>query len=473
MQKKSNKLDKQQGLYPPVCLNAVNNTLDISLLSGYIITIRIPNYFNMIGGDSIVVSFGDIDSDPRIVSDDEYLSPVDVKFYSDMFYNGDYNIFYFAKDRIGNISTQSPVTTIKIINAKPRILPAPQFPESKNEIIYYDDVINNQGTLIRASYDGMSSSDLVTLNWQGRDENDHPVDAATWSYPITVKELDVQDKYIQARIPAQKITVLGDHGIGSGSYILHPQSMGSQSYLSQEKRVTLLQSIPESLSLVTTTNAPPQSKITNPYINPCNRVAIFGQPYQDIMASVTLGATISETSSDYYLLRLNSLGQLSDTDKKTFSVYSEKAGNITVVIFPVLQPDKMITSNMSFLPYKIGTGDISLYGYTTGAPNDGKTPCSVYFIANRGVNFIYVSVDKHALINGISQQIAVPLKPDGTAEIDITNLYAEKVSISCSAQQNFINANVFYVDFINQPSPVIIDGSFTEFKMLHKSVNLL
>lgn len=417
--------DESQSLQAPLCPQSENGVIDVGLVTGNIL-VRVPPYYNMVGGDIITVFFGEISSQLQIVPYDTALGQyIDFPFYKDLFDDGDYDIWYHAQDIEGNLSAPSEVLHMTLINTHPRTLPTPIFPQSCNGELDAEEIA-----------------------------------AAQYTTTVMVQQSDILNGYVQALILAENVLIIGKSGKGTGQYDMYPYGLSNPHYYrSLATSVLLWQKVDTALRLDTTTGAVVRHD-SYPYLLPCNYSVVFGQPGSKVSASVSPQAIIADTHAVGNVTQF----VLDESGKYSFGVYlpyQQGDGEaVQVQVYQEQHPDNLVTSIMSFLPYRVGRAGVHAYSYTTRAINDLTIPNSVYLIANEGIFSLVVAVSGSALINGWTQQLILPLHIDGTTTINIVNSVAETVTIAMHTDS--ADLLQFTVVFIDQYTSQVVSESLLQ-----------
>jgi hypothetical protein len=433
---------RRRDLTPPELPQAVGGVIDVSKITGDII-VQVDKYIGMKHGDRLVGYFGTIRGQPQIVPYEPETLPVSMPLpFSHYLPNGSYEVYYTAEDLLNNLST-SPSVPVTIINSLPGVYPPPVFPYAVDDVITYRSIVGHRGTLIRARYSQIQAGDQVTFHWSGTDVDGNFIPASVYtSPPVTVTATDLSNGYVETLIPQQYILVLGDGGIGTGYYVLKPNA-GSGQYTSASASVTISWRDLYTTTVSTTSEAPPVDTADYPYLKPCNRVTVFGQPGLVVSAAVSQGAIINNgLATAQITLDSNGLGR--------FTVSSQQLGTVAVDVYaPFGAADPQY---MTFQSYAVGTAGIYGYRGNTGAPSDGFTPCSVYLRANTGVTSVDASVTGSALINGWTQSGTFPVHKDGTATLNIIDDVAETVTLTLRATGNGNPPNIVQFAFAVFPN---------------------
>ncbi|CAQ84625.1 MULTISPECIES: hypothetical protein [Photorhabdus] len=201
-----------------------------------------------------------------------------------------------------------------------------------------------------------------------------------------------------------------------------------------------------SISSVIITENAAKSDLTNyPNLNPKNIVTIYGLPGHKFYATTSIGASIVDGNIDVDQITLT----LDETGKGHFYVRSpfehkniENSEEFSAVLMISPQEDinKIISFPLIFGNYRQSDEAIvfTAYNYTTGAPADGKTPCSIYLFIDRknndDINQIRIRVNNNALIDCYNKDWAdIPLKEDGSATVNVTSNTVGKVNVWLTA----------------------------------------
>lgn len=413
------------------------------------IIFRINQYIGMKPGDVIRAFFGRTPSSPKVVPYRDPLPPInDISFAWNEFPNGLYDVWYTVEDTFHNIGT-SPISKVQIINSPGNDFPAPIFPDAENGILFISSVIEQDGTNIGAFCNGMSFGDKVTFYWSGKtSEGVNLTDAFYQASTIEIKQKQIDINFVETQIPAQYILPLGGGGEGTGYYeVLKSGTSSPWPSQSLPAQVKLQYSDIDWVTINATQGAPVRNSVSLPYLNPSNTVSVFGRPGLSVTASVTENATINGTviTSTVVTLDVNGMG--------SFEVYMNQDNykTTTVSIYSPFATEPLVTTEMVFSRYRIGAGGLDGYGFTTGAPTDGKTPCSVYMFAEVGARSIAVSVTGSALINGWTQSLNIPVHQDGTATLNIVNQYAETVRVTLCVPGRSADPLIFDIVFVSFP----------------------
>ncbi|ETS30993.1 hypothetical protein BB987_16140 [Photorhabdus temperata] len=210
-------------------------------------------------------------------------------------------------------------------------------------------------------------------------------------------------------------------------------------------------------SVIITENAAKSDLTDYPNLNPKNIVTIYGLPGYKFYATTSIGAFIVDDNVDVDQITLT----LDETGKGHFYVRSpfehknienSEEFSAFVMIYPQEDINKVISFPLIFGNYRQSDEAIvfTAYNYTTGAPADGKTPCSIYLFIDRenndDINQIRIKVNNNALIDGYNKDWAdIPLKEDGSATVNVTSNTVGKVNVWLTAPDSDSGDKVSFV----------------------------
>jgi len=217
-------------------------------------------------------------------------------------------------------------------------------------------------------------------------------------------------------------------------------------------------------NVIATSNAAPLDLKNLPNLNPENIVTVYGTKGSSFVASVTAEAKIEKDG----ILRDQAEFDIADSGDVSFTVCSPLpakkifSNDISATLSFELgkqgeygAPDNIPLTPLVFMNYQESEKAIEFiaYNYTTGAPADGKTPCTVYLMVDRkpnDVSKVRIHVDNGALIKGYYHDTAdIPLGADGSATIEITNVNDGKVSVILTSapfasDNDQVNFDIFF-----------------------------
>ncbi|KAA1179712.1 hypothetical protein [Photorhabdus heterorhabditis] len=220
-------------------------------------------------------------------------------------------------------------------------------------------------------------------------------------------------------------------------------------------------------SVIITENAAISDLTDYPNLNPKNIVTLYGLPGYKFYATTSIGASIVDDNIDVDQITLT----LDETGAGHFYVRSpfehknienSEEFSAFVMISPQEDMNKVISFPLIFGNYRQSDEAIvfTAYNYTTGAPADGKTPCSIYLFIDRenndDINQIRIRVNNNAVIEGYNKDWAdIPLKEDGSATVNVTSNTAGKVNVWLTAPDSDSGDTV---NFVLSFRPIPMEG---------------
>lgn len=330
-------------------------------------------------------------------------------------------------------STGNSTKNVIINSANSEKLPAPIFTQASAGVINSGRITDDDGALVRVTYPDMKESDVITLIFGGINPNGTINAAAAYSISVSVTSVDMNKNYADFLVPVQFSLAVGDGGTLSVHYMLN-NSSGALASPSALVMLTENEDL-ESLRCYLTTNAAIYSSSTQ-YLRPRNQGVIVGQPGITVNLVCGPGPLFYETETDAMSITLdeNGIG--------FFSIYSYVTGSTNVDIYQTNIPDNRIATSTQFSDYTLGNGAFLAYNYTTSAPANLLTPCSIYVMINKalypGITSVRIEVDSQAQIVGYpdTQMADVLVGGDGDAEINIISSVAGIVNATLTLLQN-------------------------------------
>ncbi|EPY7113967.1 hypothetical protein ACXEHT_004841 [Klebsiella variicola] len=403
---------------------------DLNVAGG--VFVRIQEYEDAARGDYISVLW---DNEPvkEVIVDDLYSDfPVVVVITGNLDVGAHY-IHYTATDIAGNTGTSTGLN-VNIIDGEPEIkYPAPVFTDAVSDVINQSSITASVGTHVQvAPYTGIAANDSVTLFWKGSSASGDITDGGVESHVILATDIRTGATFL---IPEKKLEFLEDKGIVTASYQVRRN--GVVLGVSEFSQATLdLNGGSSDLSMVISTGAA-NTDYDAIHLYPFNQGVVKGPAGATVILSVVGDAVFDESGSGTYQPVLNESGQSS------FKLRSAVQGNAEVSAEAASNPGVTVQQLVRFGAYTKGNGNIQYLNYSTGAPANGLTPCSVYLKTAQSsglraeITQVRVTVSGSALIDGYSGQSAdILLNSDKSAEIDIINSVAETVSVELSLPES-------------------------------------
>ncbi|WP_387489941.1 hypothetical protein [Photorhabdus sp. RM96S] len=210
-------------------------------------------------------------------------------------------------------------------------------------------------------------------------------------------------------------------------------------------------------SVIITENAAMSDLTDYPNLNPQNIVTLYGLPGHKFYATTSIGAFIVDDNInlDQIILTLDETGKGHFYVRSPFehkNIKNSEEFSAFVVIAPQEDINKVMSFPLTFGNYRQSDEAIvfTAYNYTTGAPADGNTPCSIYLFIDRknndDINQIRIKVNNNALIDGYNKDWAdIPLKEDGSATVNVVSNTVGKVNVWLTAPDSDSGDRVNFV----------------------------
>lgn len=403
---------------------------DLNVAGG--VFVRIQEYEDAARGDYISVLWDNEPVKEVIVDDLPSDFPV-VVVITHSLEVGPHYVNYTAQDTSGNTGTSTGIN-INIINGEPNIIYArPVFTDAVSGIINQSSITVNAGTHVHvAPYTGITANDTVILFWKGSSASGDITDGGVESVVILAADISRGATFL---IPENKLEPLKDKGTVSASYQVRRN--GVVLGVSEFSEATLdLSGGSSGLSMIISTGAV-NTDYDAIHLYPFNQGSIRGPAGATVILSVVGKAVFDESGTGTYQPVLNESGQSS------FKLRSAVQGNAEVSAEAASNPGSSIQQIVRFGAYTKGNGNIQYLNYSTGAPANGLTPCSVYLKTAQSsglraeITRVRVTVSGSAVIDGYSGQSAdILLNSDKSAEIDIINSVAETVNVELSLPES-------------------------------------
>lgn len=302
-------------------------------------------------------------------------------------------------------------------------LPAPTFPQAKNNSVALSDIHADNGLIIQISYPAITIGDRITLVINGEDKQGIEIPENDSPYELVVKDTGIQNIIL----PVAYADALGDGGTLYATYSV-VSSIGSL-YLSTTGSILITQAATPDFEFKGTSGSPVSDyNVVN--VLPCNYGFVQASAGEVINVSCQTGATILESNSTDYTFTVGSSGV------GNFRVSSVVLGDVAVTISKASAPSEVINGVLTFNNYLLGEGLVYAIANTTGALPDGVSPCSIYIviddrsIANSNahrleqippISIVTVNVPAPLRVSGygIGESVDITLHADGSAQIDI------------------------------------------------------
>lgn len=380
--------------------------------------LRVMRYSNPSRGDIIKIFWGNDNVKLVSLNDVSADLPVVVKI-TDNINEGDHYASYTIKDNANN-ENSSEVTRVCIVNKRHSSFEPPVFINAVNHVLTQENIhINNGTTILIAPENNLKKDDVVNLFISAADESGVNVFNATFNQVISYNDVNIGVRFFIHEPVLKKLT--GCH-LSAYYHIMHLKSLIGISKKAQikitEERLKNKLKIYSSTGAV---NIDKESILVTPY----NHGILIGNPGAQVSLSVTTGAEFYESGASTHNVILNNDGV------SNFKISAKRQGSYVISAFDILHPEiKAELYTINFKPYYYENELVPYLNYSTGAPADGFTPCTIYlktakfskFLKNEEINIVRVTIDGDANIVGYASKSAdISLHTDQSAEIYIVS----------------------------------------------------
>jgi hypothetical protein len=208
---------------------------------------------------------------------------------------------------------------------------------------------------------------------------------------------------------------------------------------------------------VTSTWGAPIATVEPTDLYPCNTGTVFGEPGLAVTVSVSSGQIVEADPGDPTIYTT----QFDENGLANFSVMSN--GDREIVISALAQGSSAMRANATFFDYQVvNTAGIKQYAYTTSAPSDGVSACTIYFQVmdafndpNQTVTVTITDAASSAQIVGADSNSLhtsqVYLNDDGSAYAQIVDTCAETVHVTLSVTGQADAVQIDPLGFVSFP----------------------
>ena len=374
---------------------------------------------------------------------------------------GSLNAWYSVTNAIGLRYSYTATAFIDMTHLS--MMPAPVFPQARNNTIELSQLEADNSLILTVSYISMAVDDSVILSIEGIDAGGSAVPGAMYQniYPVTASNVSV--RLLQINVPKEVAHAAGIGGkLTARYYVQHADDSGLSYSQDAMAMIAETQVIGSGIQFFMSSGAP---ALDYPavHVSPCNTGFVKSAPGTEINAACDGVAFFRNTASNRYSFTVGPSGYAS------FDLISTKNDLITVHLENRNDPTDTITKTTIFERYKIGFGKIIGYAYTTGARSDGVSPCRIYlFTAStsdsprlqnheddiqllQAITKIQVSVSGNASIYGKGANTAlIDLNDDKSVDIGIIDTVSETVQVTLSLPESSgseMTLNVVFRDF--------------------------
>lgn len=305
-------------------------------------------------------------------------------------------------------------------------LPAPQFPQASGGYVLSNTITQDNQLEINIIYPGMLTGDTVVLSTSGKNSAGEVQTQAISTEKRIVSSAEATAQRLVISLPSSLILSVGTQGVFSANYLVI--SNGKAISISKTGSVTLLtESTQTFYCLMSTGSAIYDSQFG---IQPQNRGTIYGVPGDLVNLKCDGVGYFPINGLQSQTLRLDNNG------RAMFGISSRMPGAVKVHGENSNNANDSFEVTVDFQNYH--TGDVPGFyaiNNTSGAPDDGSIPCSIYVISESDtpVNYIQVMVPAGTEIIGFpGSLVTIPVNPDRSVAIDIISHSVASVDVALS-----------------------------------------
>ncbi len=356
---------------------------------------------------------------------------------------------FTVSDNAGNKGVSIGLN-VKIIDGEPDVIyPEPVFTDAIGGLINQSSITANAGTHVHVTpYNSIMINDSVLLFWKGVSAGGDITDGGIDSHTILATDISAGVTFL---IPQKKLQDLMDKAVVTASYQVRRN--GAVLGVSEiGKAILNLTDIDRQPCMIISTGAA-NTDYEAIHLNPFNHGVVKGPPGSTVILSVVGDAVFDESGTGTYQFILN------ESAESSFKVRSAEQGNDIISAEIMCNPSVTVHQVVRFGPYFKGIGNIQYLNYSTNAPANGITPCSIYLktaeLSGPGATItrVRVSVSGNAIIDGYHSNSAdILLNSDKSAEIDIINSVSETVDVELSLPESSGSINRLYLTFRSFPN---------------------
>ncbi|MFV0574459.1 MAG: hypothetical protein ACK5NC_03400 [Vibrio sp.] len=382
-----------------------------------------------------------------LTTDDPYTFKID-ESQAVLLNNGRIDCFYTV-EYIDGITAISATASANI-DLDVSYLEPPVFTDAENGQLDIDDVREAGSTQLFISYEDIEEGDVITVFTYGVDANNQSVTAASYTsgnHIVTPQE--AASKHVYIDIPASVMTSVGENGRVSAYYEVD--------YISDVKSTSPITTVTmvddgggnnDSLTLYLTTGAAPIDLNITP-MKPYNRGVILGPAGASgvLSAPTTTSAIFNDLGNEInYQLDQNGLFH--------FRVSSTLEGNVVVTAFG--SNGDSISAVTDFGYYRQTTTNNFRYNYTTRAPANYYTQCSIYIdkaaLTTNSIHATLGGSETAVFANNLSQTQIVSFGSDNTITLDIINSEPGLVNVLLAPSNGAADATyISGIQFVEYP----------------------
>lgn len=212
-------------LLPPLLPQMMDDGMitESELIDNGMIEIVAIKYSNAARGDYLRCFFNDNDIGSFLITDPDIDFPYFFHQPADNLPDGEYPVYIQSVDVAQNISVSDVIYAV--INKKGSVvrLPPPVFSDAVDNMLSYNDIINQKGTHIQIpAYTGIETGDELLIIFYVENSDGSIVSGSQFNFNYVIEPDDLSNGF-QLLIPAQYLLLVAK-GIAFSSYCVHPIS---------------------------------------------------------------------------------------------------------------------------------------------------------------------------------------------------------------------------------------------------------
>lgn len=395
--------------------------------------LMVMRYSNPSKNDLIKIYWDNMVVKQVLLNDIQSDLPVTVKI-TNKINEGEHIAYYTIRDSAQN-ENSSEKTKVIIVNERHSSFESPIFINAVNNTLTQESIHANKGTKIYVEpQNNILTNDVMTLFISAVNSAGNNIYNASLPRVITFNEVNVGVEFL---IQESILKTLVGCYISAYYHIVHLKSLIG---ISKKAQVKIIGDHKEGkLKIYSSTDAA-NIDTESISVNPYNHGIIVGKPGETVTLSVTQGAEFYESGANIYDVTLNRDGM------SNFKLSANRQGLFYIAARDKNNPEIIAGQcAVNFKPYYYENELIPYVNYSTGAPADGITPCTIYlmttdvakFSNNTKINVVRVSVDGNAKIVGYNGQSAdISLHADQSTEIYIVSNSPGSITVTITLPQS-------------------------------------
>jgi hypothetical protein len=325
-------------------------------------------------------------------------------------------------------------------------LPPPLFTQAQNGLLDEEDIITDNGALVRIQYPGMSTGDVLSVYVTGKNLSGQNVPGASTLLSSVISQQETTAGYVNIIIPQENALAPGELGTLHAQYTIDYNNSGFG--FSTQTEVILNMSTSSSMALVIASGSPIHDNQLQ--INPENKGKLFGPPGAGITLSCSSPALFVESGSDTYTVTIDREGEA------RFSLRSTETGEFTILATD-LETSQSVVGYTTFTRYQFSPNapGIQSWGVSSGSSADGTMPDTIYVVAedNPQVEHVlaFVTAGSATFLETGEQTQTFLLNADNTVSIELIDTNPGQSSVRLSLPESSGNVIDVVVNFVQQP----------------------